>query len=102
MILNIVYFYCYCTVLYCIVLCTDKLCTTYLIMYDNCFWVVLVLWYILQCYYVEVFLLCIFQRKISPCMAINVSVQSNGGLLPDIILLTKYYDHRGTHLNAMK
>ena len=33
-----------------------------------------------------------------PCMAINVSVQYNGGLLPDIILLTqcitKY--HRGT------
>ena len=24
-----------------------------------------------------------------PCMAINVSVQYNGGLLPDIILLTR-------------
>ena len=24
-----------------------------------------------------------------PCMAINVSVQNNGGLLPDIILLTQ-------------
>ena len=24
-----------------------------------------------------------------PCMAINVSVQYNGGLLPDIILLTQ-------------
>ena len=38
-----------------------------------------------------------------PCMAINVvSVQSNGGLLPDITLLTQCYHHRGTHLNAMK
>ena len=37
-------------------------------------------------------------------MAINViSVQYNGGLLPDIILLTQcYYHSRGTRLNAMK
>ena len=35
-------------------------------------------------------------------MAINVSVQYNGGLLSDIILLTQCYYHRGTHLNAMK
>ena len=35
-------------------------------------------------------------------MAINVSVQYNGGLLPDIILLTQCYCHRGTRLNAMK
>ena len=35
-----------------------------------------------------------------PCMAINVSVvQYNGGLLPDIIMLTQCYFHRGT---AMK
>ena len=32
-------------------------------------------------------------------MAINVSVQYNGGLLPDIILLTQCYYHRGTRLN---
>ena len=32
----------------------------------------------------------------------NVSVQYNGGLLPDIILLTQCYYHRGTRLNAMK
>ena len=31
-----------------------------------------------------------------PCMAINISVQYNGGLLPDIILLTQCYYHRGT------
>ena len=31
-----------------------------------------------------------------PCMAINVSVQYNGGLHPDIILLTQGYYHRGT------
>ena len=35
-------------------------------------------------------------------MAINVSVQYNGGLLPGIILLTQCYLHRGTRLNAMK
>ena len=35
-------------------------------------------------------------------MAINVSVQYNGGLLPGITLLTKCYYHRGTRLNAMK
>ena len=35
-------------------------------------------------------------------MAINVSVQYNGGLLPDMILLTQCYYHRGTRLNTMK
>ena len=35
-------------------------------------------------------------------MVINVSVQYNGGLLPDIILMTQYYYHRVTRLNAMK
>ena len=36
-------------------------------------------------------------------MAINViSVYYNGGLLPDIILLTHGYCHRGTRLYAMK
>ena len=37
-------------------------------------------------------------------MVINVSVQYNGGLLPDIILLTQcyYHNNRGTRLNAMK
>ena len=37
-----------------------------------------------------------------PCMAINVSVQYNGGLLPGIILLPQCYYHRGTRLNDMK
>ena len=37
-----------------------------------------------------------------PCMAINVSVQYNSGLLPDIILLTQCYYHWGTRLNVMK
>ena len=37
-----------------------------------------------------------------PCMAINVSEQYNGGLLPDIILLTQGYYHLGTGLNVMK
>ena len=34
-------------------------------------------------------------------MAININVQYNGGL-PDIILLTQCYYHRGTRSNAMK
>ena len=35
-------------------------------------------------------------------MAINTSVQYNGGLLPDIIiLLSQGYYHRGTRLNTM-
>ena len=37
-----------------------------------------------------------------PCMAINVSVQYNGGLLPGIILLPQCYYHRGARSNAMK
>ena len=38
-----------------------------------------------------------------PCMAIIVNVQQyNGWLLPDIILLTQCYFHRGTRLNATK
>ena len=37
-----------------------------------------------------------------PCMAINVSLHYNGGLLPDIILLTQCYLHRGTRFNTMK
>ena len=36
-------------------------------------------------------------------MVINISVQYNGGVLPDIILLTQGYLHRvTTRLNAMK
>ena len=35
-------------------------------------------------------------------MAIDVSVKYNGGLLPDIILLTQCCYHRGARLNAMK
>ena len=37
-----------------------------------------------------------------PCMAINVNVQYNGGFLPDIILWTQCYLHRGTCLNVLK
>ena len=35
------------------------------------------------------------------CMVINISVQYNGGVLPDIILLTQGYYHWGTRLNTM-
>ena len=34
-------------------------------------------------------------------MVINMSVQYNGGLLPDIILLTQGYYQWGTRLNTM-
>ena len=37
-----------------------------------------------------------------PCMAINVSVQYDGGFLPDIVLLTQCYYHRETRLNATR
>ena len=37
-----------------------------------------------------------------PCMAVSVIVQYNGGLLPDIIMLTQCYCHRGTRLNTIK
>ena len=33
---------------------------------------------------------------------LSVPVQYNGGFLPDIILLTQGYLHRGTRLNTMK
>ena len=36
-----------------------------------------------------------------PCMAVNVSVQYNGGLLPGITLLAQCYYQRGTRLNAI-
>ena len=35
-------------------------------------------------------------------MVINISVQYNGGLLPDIILLTQGYYQWGTRLNTMQ
>ena len=35
-------------------------------------------------------------------MVINVNIQYNDGLLPDIILSAQCYFHRGTRLNAMK
>ena len=35
------------------------------------------------------------------CMVINISVQYNGGLLLDIILLTQGDYHWGTRLNTM-
>ena len=35
------------------------------------------------------------------CMVTNMSVQYNGGFLPDFILLTQGYYHWGTRLNTM-
>ena len=53
-----------------------------------------IFYYVLQ-WFCFVFVWC-------PCMAINVSVQDNGGFLPGIILLTQRYYHRVTRLNATK
>ena len=61
----------------------------------HCFWLVLVVVCTTVFLCVKVFFWC-------PCTAINVSVQYNVGLLPDIILSTQCYYHWGTHLNAMK
>ena len=57
-------------------------------------------WYVLQCFCLFKFFVCFF----CPYIAINnnVSVQYNGGLLPDIMLLTQCCYHRGTRLNAIK
>ena len=53
------------------------------------------LWYVLQCF-CDRFLVFLH-------MAIDVSVQYNGGLLLDTKLLTIcYYHHRGTRLNAIE
>ena len=57
------------------------------------------------CYHVWwcTILFCFYCIVLCPCMAINVSVQHNGGLLPDVIvLLTEGYFHRGTRKYAMK
>ena len=35
-------------------------------------------------------------------MVVDISIQYNDGFLPDIILLTQCYFHRGTRLKAMK
>ena len=58
------------------------------------FWMVLVVVCTTMFLFVKVFL--------CPCTMIDVSVQYNDGLLPDIILLIQCYNHRGTRFNAMK
>ena len=61
----------------------------------HCFWMVLAVVCTTMFLFVHFFW--------CPCMPINASVQyNNGGLLPDIILLTQCYYHRGTRSNAMK
>ena len=61
--------------------------------------------YVLHCFWMVLVVVCttMFLSNLfwCPCMAINLSVQYNGGFLPDIILLTQCYYHRGTRLNAM-
>ena len=49
-------------------------------------------------YYIVSVLFCFW----FPCMAIDVRVEYNGGLLPNIILSTQCCLHRATRLNAMK
>ena len=68
--------------------------------YETVYCIVSVCCTIIVYYYIVSVCFCFF---LCPCMAINVSVQYNGGLLHGIILLTQQcYYHRGTHLNAMK
>ena len=54
---------------------------------------------LLTMYYSTVFMLLCYDWWL--CMVINISVQYNGGFLPDTILLTQGYYHRGTRLNTM-
>ena len=61
--------------------------------------------YVLHCFWLILVVVCTTMFLVvfwCACMAITVSVQYNGRLLPDIILLTQCYYHRGTRLNAMK
>ena len=61
-------------------------------------YIITTLFIILYFKYCIVFSFVVFRR-----MVIIVSVQYNGGFLPDIILLTQGYYHRtGNPLNAMK
>ena len=55
---------------------------------------------LLELYYIVSVVLAFFFW--CPCMAINVSVQYNSGLVPDIILFTSCSYDRGTRSNAMK
>ena len=57
--------------------------------------------YLMMYYYNNVYQVC-FIFVWCPCMAIDVSVQYNGGFLPDIILLTQGYYNRRARLNSMK
>ena len=53
-------------------------------------------------YYYYYIVSCFVRYVAGGHVAINLSVQLyNGGLLPDILLLTQGYNHRGTRLNAM-
>ena len=61
----------------------------------NVYYYLSIFYYVLQCFFCFVFVW-------FPCMAINASVQHNGGFLPGIILLTQCYYNRGTRLNATK
>ena len=70
----------------------------WLCIYSLCISILLLL--CLMVYYIVSVLFLLFFW--CPCMATNVSVQYNGGLLPDIVMLAQYYFHRGTRLNALK
>ena len=71
----------------------------------HCCWLVLVVVHVCTAtMFLFLFLFfCVPAWRVPTCMVINVSVQYNGGLLPDILLLTQCYHHRGrTRLNAME
>ena len=62
----------------------------------HCFWLVL----ILVC--TTIFLFIFVMLGVPAWRLIQVYIQYNGGLLPDILMLTQCYYHRGTRLNAIK
>ena len=80
-----------CVVLYCVVMHNNL--SNYVL---HCVWMILVV--VCTTYIIFLFVKVFW----CPGMAINVSVQYNGGLLPDIILLTQCYYHQGTRSNVLK
>ena len=62
----------------------------------HCFWLVLIL------VRTTIFLFIFVMLGVPAWRLMQVYIQYNGGLLPDIIMLTQCYYHRGTRLNAIK
>ena len=84
--------------------CDDH--TPYILSYLIIIYYIVFGWFWLLCYtmyYYIIHCFCLLKGFWCPCMAAIIvnSVQYNGGLLPDIILLTQCNYHWGTRFNAM-